>query len=159
MLEIQIISLVGLLILSALFSGVETALMSVNQVKTKSLVKQGKKGAVTLHRIKQNPHKLIITILIGNNVVNIGAASLATVMFTGFFGSSGVGIATGVMTFLILIFGEITPKTFATSNAERISLLAAGPIEMLSIILSPFVWLFGNISNDLVKHVQKNETS
>ena len=100
-LEIQIISLVVLLILSAIFSWIETALMSINQIKTKSLIKQGKKGAQTLHRIKQNPHRLIITILIGNNLVNIGAASLATVMFTGLFGSSGVGIATGIMTFLI----------------------------------------------------------
>ena len=151
MLELQIISLVILLILSALFSGVETALMSINQIKTKALVKQGKKGATTLHRIKQNPHRLIITILIGNNLVNIGAASLATVMFTGLFGSSGVGIATGIMTFLILIFGEITPKTYAANNAERISLAVARPIEMLSVFLFPLVWMFGKISKVMSK--------
>jgi len=138
--------LVVLLILSAFFSGIETALMSINQIKVKSLVKQRKKGAAVLYRLKQKPHKLIITILIGNNLVNIGAASFATVMFTELFGSSGVGIATGIMTFLILVFGEITPKTFASQNAERISLLVARPIEILSIILSPFVWVFEKIS-------------
>ncbi|MCK4997640.1 HlyC/CorC family transporter [Candidatus Pacearchaeota archaeon] len=151
MLEIQIISLVILLILSALFSGTETALMSINQIKTKALVKQGKKGAATLHRIKQNPHRLIITILIGNNLVNIGAASLATVMFTGLFGSSGVGMATGIMTFLILIFGEITPKTYAANNAERISLAIARPVEILSIFLHPLVWMFEKISKIMSK--------
>ncbi len=146
MLGTQITILVVLLILSAFFSGIETALMSLNQIKIKSLVKQGKKGSAVLYRIKQKPHKLIITILIGNNLVNIGAASLATVMFTELFGSSGVGIATGIMTFLILVFGEITPKTFASQNAERVSLLVARPIEILSILLSPFVWVFEKIS-------------
>jgi len=146
MLGTQITILIVLLILSALFSGMETALMSINQIKAKSLVKQGKKGAAVLYRIKQKPHKLIITILIGNNLVNIGAASLATVMFTELFGSSGIGIATGIMTFLILVFGEITPKTFASQNSERISLLVARPIEILSVILSPLVWVFENIS-------------
>lgn len=151
MLGNQIIILITLLIFSGIFSGIETALMSINQIKTKALVKQGKKGASTLHKIKQNPHKLIITILIGNNIVNISAASLATVIFTNIFGSSGVGIATGVMTFLILIFGEITPKTYATSHAEKISLKAAKPIEILSIILSPLVWLFSKISTGMSK--------
>ena len=146
MLGTQITILIVLLILSGFFSGIETALMSINQIKVKSLVKQGKKGAAVLCRIKQKPHKLIITILIGNNLVNIGAASLATVMFTELFGSSGVGIATGIMTFMILVFGEITPKTFAAQNSERISLLAARPIEILSIILSPLVWVFERIS-------------
>jgi len=146
MLGTQITILVVLLILSAFFSGVETALMSLSQIKVKSLVKQGRKGAAVLYRLKQNPHKLIITILIGNNLVNIGAASFATVMFTELFGSSGVGIATGIMTFLILVFGEITPKTFASQNAERVSLFVARPIEILSIILAPFVWFFEKIS-------------
>jgi CBS domain containing-hemolysin-like protein len=146
MLATQIIILVILLVFSAFFSGIETALMSINGIKIKSLVKQRKRGAVVLHRLKQNPHKLIITILVGNNFVNIGAASMATVMFTELFGSSGVGIATGIMTFLILVFGEITPKTFASQNAERVSLAVARPVEVLSIILTPLVWFFERIS-------------
>ena len=147
----QIAVLVILIFLSALFSGIETALMSLNMIKVNSLVKQKKKGSEALHRIKQNPNKLIITILIGNNLVNIGAASFATVIFTGLFGSSGVGIATGVMTFLILVFGEITPKTFASQNSERISLIVARPIELLSIILSPVVKVFAVISKIMSK--------
>ncbi len=147
----QIAILVVLIFLSALFSGIETALMSLNMIKVNSLVKQKKKGSEALHRIKQNPNKLIITILIGNNLVNIGAASLATVVFTGLFGSSGIGIATGVMTFLILVFGEITPKTFASQNSERISLIIARPIELLSIILSPVVKVFSVISKIMSK--------
>ena len=141
MLEMQILILVVLLFFSAFFSGIETALMSINLIKAKSLVKQRKRGSEALYRIKQNPHKLIITILIGNNMVNIGAASLATVLFTGLFGSKGIGIATGVMTFLILVFGEITPKTLALQNAEKVSLLVARPIELLSYAIAPFVAL------------------
>jgi Mg2+/Co2+ transporter CorB len=146
MLGTQIAVLVVLIFLSAFFSGIETALMSLNMIKVRSLIKQKKKGAETLYRIKQKPSKLIITILIGNNLVNIGAAAFATVVFTNMFGSGGVGIATGVMTFLILVFGEITPKTFASQNAERISLIVARPIELLSIILFPLVKIFAFIS-------------
>ncbi len=151
MLGSQIIILVVLIIFSALFSGIETALMSMNMIKVNALVRQKKKGSETLHRIKQDPHKLIITILIGNNLVNIGAASLATVIFTNLLGSSGVGVATGVMTFLILVFGEITPKTFATQNAERVSLIVARPIELLSYLLLPLVKIFGLISRFMSK--------
>ncbi|MBW2997132.1 hemolysin family protein [Candidatus Woesearchaeota archaeon] len=146
MIEMQIGILVVLIVLSAFFSGVETALMSLTGIKVNSLLKQKKRGSEALHRLKQNPHKLIITILIGNNLVNIGAASLATVVFTDLFGSKGVGIATGIMTFLILVFGEITPKTFATQNAERVSLKVARLIERLYYILSPFVKIFELIS-------------
>ncbi len=146
-----IIILIILILLSAFFSGVETALMSLNMVKVKALRRRRKKGSKTLYRIKQNPHNLIITILIGNNLVNIGAASLATVLFMNLFGSNGVGIATGVMTFLILVFGEITPKTFASQNAERISLFVARPIEILSYVLLPFVKVFEHISRFMSK--------
>lgn len=151
MLESQIIILVILIFLSSFFSGVETALVSLNMVKVKALVKQKKRGATTLYRIKQNPHKLIITILIGNNLVNIGAASLATVVFMDLFGSKGIAISTGVMTFLILVFGEITPKTFASQNAEKISLFVARPIEFLCYVLFPFVKIFEFISRGITK--------
>jgi putative hemolysin len=153
MLGTQIAILAALLILSALFSGVETAMVSINQIKAKALVKQRKKGAAVLYRLKQKPHKLIITLLIGNNLANIGAASLAAVIFTDMFGSSGIGIATGIMTFLVLIFGEITPKTFASQNAEKVSLFAARPVEILSIIFAPFVWIFDKITQIMLKVV------
>ncbi len=146
MLEMQFVFLALLIALSAFFSGDETALVSTSMVKAKTLLRQKKKHADTLYRLKQNPHKLIITILIGNNLVNIGSASLATVLFTEMFGSSGIGMATGIMTFLILVFGEITPKTYCAQNAERISLMVARPIEILSIVLSPLVVVFEVIS-------------
>jgi len=142
----QIITLVILIVLSAFFSGVEVALVSLNMVKVRTFLKQKKKGSEALYRLKQNPHRLIITILIGNNLVNISAAALATVLFTNMFGSNGVGIATGVMTFLVLVFGEITPKTFATNNAKEISLVVARPVEILSYILYPLVRFFEAIS-------------
>ena len=142
----QILTLIVLIVLSAFFSGSETALISLSMIKVKSLLRQKRKGAKSLYRLKQNPQRLIITILIGNNLVNIWAAAIATSLFTKIFGSSGVGIATGVMTFLVLVFGEITPKTFATENAERMSLMISRPIEILSIILLPFVKFFHAIS-------------
>ena len=149
MLEVDLAILGILIVLSAVFSGSETALMSVNMAKVKSLLKQGKRGSESLHRIKQNPHRLIITILIGNNLVNIGAASFATVVFTGLFGSSGLGIATGIMTFLILVFGEITPKTFSSTNAERVSLLMARPLEILTYVIMPVVKILELISRGM----------
>jgi len=139
MLEIMIISLIVLILFSAFFSGTETALMSIGMARSRSLVKQKKKGAEALMRLKKNPRRLLITILIGNNLVNILAASIATILFTETFGSNGIGIATGIMTLLILVFGEITPKSFATLNSEKMSLAVARPIEVLSYILYPIV--------------------
>ena len=147
----QIIILAILVFLSAIFSGTETALISTNLAKVKALLKQKKKGSKALYRLKQNPQKLIVTILICNNLVNIGAASFATIIFTGLFGSSGVGIATGVMTFLILIFGEITPKSIAIHNSEKVSLAIARPLEFLSFILAPLIWFFWSISKFIIK--------
>ncbi|MGK0209652.1 MAG: putative hemolysin, partial [Patescibacteria group bacterium] len=147
MLGTQLTILGILILLSGFFSGVETALMSINHIKVKSFVKQKKPGAKDLERLKENSHRLIITILIGNNVVNIGAASLSTVIFSDLFGSAALGISTGVMTFLILIFGEITPKTYAAQNAEWVSLSVAKYIIFLSMLLSPLIWIFENISH------------
>jgi CBS domain containing-hemolysin-like protein len=151
MITTQIIILIILIALSAFFSGIETALMSISQIKVQALLKQKKRGAEALHRLKQNPHRLIITILIGNNLVNISAASIAAIVFTELFGSSGIGIATGVMTFLILVFGEISPKTLAVQNAEKISLKIARLIEVLSYILYPFVRFFEAIAKLVIK--------
>lgn len=147
--EFLMVLLIILIALSAFFSGVETAVMSVSLIKAKSLVRQKRRGAKALLRIKENPHRFLITILIGNNLVNIFAASIATLVFTRMFGSTGVGIATGIMTFLILVFGEITPKTFATHNAERISLLVARPIEILTYILFPVVKILEGLTSFL----------
>ncbi len=124
--------LVALLVLSGFFSGSEIALFSVTQARGRALLEEGRSGARALVEMKANPERLLITILIGNNVANIGAASVATYTATRAFGSAGVGLATGVMTLLVLFFGEITPKSFAAANAVRISLLAAPVMRWLS---------------------------
>ena len=138
----QILILVGLIILSAFFSGVETALFSLNKLRIKHLVKQKVKGAKLVEKLKNKPHRLLITILIGNNVVNIGASALATSIAYGISANYAVGMATGIMTLVILIFGEITPKSFATVHNEKVSLKVAGIINVLQIALFPLVILF-----------------
>lgn len=141
----QIIFLLVLLALSGFFSGSETAIISLSDAKVRQLSKEKKRGSATLSLLKQDPHKLLITILIGNNLVNIGASVLATVVFTDFFGSTGLGIATGVMTLLVLIFGEITPKSFATKYSVGISLFVAKPLYILQVLLSPIIWIMDKI--------------
>lgn len=138
----QILILVGLILLSSIFSGSETALVSVSQSKVKELASKRVANSGILQKLKSNPHRLLITILIGNNVVNIAASAYAAIVFTERFGSSGLGITTGIMTFLILVFGEITPKSFAHQHAVGVSLWIARPIYYLGMILFPVVWLF-----------------
>lgn len=147
----SIIILVLLVILSGFFSGSETAIISVSDAKVRSLVKQKVKGSATLYLLKQNPHKLLITILIGNNLANIGASVLAAVVFTELFGSNGLGIATGVMTFFVLVFGEITPKSFATKYSVKMSLVLAKPLQLLQILFAPIIWVMDGIVQLLMK--------
>ncbi len=128
-----------LLSLSAFFSGAEIALFSISQARARALADERRRGAQALVRLKANPERLLITILIGNNVANIGAASVATYTATTLFGSAGVGLATGVMTLLVLFFGEITPKSFAVSHASRISLASAPVLQLLLRLLLPLV--------------------
>lgn len=141
----SLIILAVLLGLSALFSASETAFYSVSKIKVKDLVQQKRKGSLALTRLKDNQKRLLTTILIGNNLVNIGASALATVITTQSFGLKGVGIATGVMTLLILTFGEIIPKSLATINSEKIALLLARPIELLMYLLYPVILVMENI--------------
>ena len=142
----QAIILFILLILSGIFSGMETAFFSLSNLKIRSLMKQKKKGALAVQKLKLSPRKLIITILIGNNVVNIGAASHATVIATDLYGSHGAGIATGVMTLMILTFGEIIPKSIANTHAEKLSLLTAKPLQLLMYIVYPIILFFEGIT-------------
>ena len=114
-----------LLVLSALFSSTETAYSSVNQIRLKQMAKNGNKRAKTAYNNTKKFTALITTILIGNNIVNILGTSIATMLFTEMFGSAGVGVATGVMTVLILIFGEVAPKIIAKAKAEDCTLFMA----------------------------------
>lgn len=149
----QLLILVGLVALSAFFSASETALVSVSQSKVNELVAKKVANSKILKKLKQKPHKLLITVLIGNNVVNIGASAYAAVIFTDMFGSSGVGIATGVMTFFILVFAEISPKAFAHEHAVGIGLLLARPIYFLQFVLFPIIWLFEKLVGLITKLV------
>ncbi len=153
--DAEIVILIILVVLSGTFSGIEIAIFSLSDIKVRNLVKQGRKGAKTLKKLKENPHKLLITILVGNNLVNVGASALATVIVTEALGSSSVGfslgVATGLMTFILLVFGEITPKAFAHQNAEKISLFFAKPISILSRIQSPVIWLLEKITGFIIK--------
>ena len=114
----QIIFLIILLILSAFFSSAETALTTVNKIRMRTLADDGNKRAERVLRITDDSHKMLSAILIGNNIVNLSASSLATTLAIKLWGSVGAGIATGILTFLILVFGEISPKTFATLYAD-----------------------------------------
>jgi len=126
-----------LIVLSALFSSTETAYSSVNQIRLKQMAKNGNKRAKTAYNNTKRFTALITTILIGNNIVNILATSIATMVFTELFGSAGVGFATGVMTLLILIFGEVAPKIIAKAKAEDCALFMSQPMRLLVFIFRP----------------------
>lgn len=143
----ELIALLLLLFLSAVFSGSETALISISMARVESLMKEGRIGSKALFQLKRDPSQMLITILIGNNLVNIAAASIATVLATKWFGHMGPGIAVGVLTVVILIFGEITPKSLATRYSERISLFIAPIIIALMKVIFPLVWLFGKFTS------------
>jgi len=140
-----------MLFLSAFFSSSEIALISLNKLDVRHLLEKRRKGAGTIARLKKDPHRLLINIAIANNIVNIFAASFATAVSIKLFGSYGVGIATGVMTFLVLTFGEIIPKTLATRNAESIALSVAKPIYIIGIIITPLIKFFDGITHLITK--------
>ncbi len=138
----NIIIIVILLVLSALFSSCETAFSSVNKIRLKNYAAKGNKKAEKALKIANSFENALTAILIGNNIVNILSTSISTVLFTQILGSGGVGAATVVMTVLVLVFGEITPKSFAKSHAEQCALAFAGSISVLIFILKPIIWLF-----------------
>lgn len=142
----KLIILVILLCLSAFFSSSETALTIVNQYRIRSLAEEGNKRAQMVLKITENSGKMLSAILIGNNIVNISASSLATIVAIEILGSAGAGIATGVLTILILIFGEISPKTMATYRAEKISLKFGPIIWVLMVILTPVIFIVNKLA-------------
>ena len=139
LLGLKFLILLLLLLLSGFFSGSETALIAIGKVRARALVKQGVKGAKEIDELMNQQEAMLTTVLIGNNMVNIGASALATSIAMEFFGSYGVAIATGVMTFLILTFAEIMPKTIAVHHAERISIIVSKPIKMMAYFFMPFI--------------------
>ncbi len=143
----NIIIVVTMLVLSAFFSASETAFSTVNKARLKNYAAKGDKRAAKALKIANSFEKALTAILIGNNIVNILSTSISTVLFTQILGPGGVGVATAVMTVLVLVFGEITPKSIAKSNAEKCALLFAGPISLVMFILKPFVWVFQFLQN------------
>jgi len=148
---IQLIILVFLLFLSAFFSSAETALTTVSKIRLKTMADDGDKRAARVLKVTADSHKMLSAILIGNNIVNLSASSLATTISMRFFGSYGAGIATGILTFLVLIFGEITPKSMATVEALKMSLIDAPIIEKLMWALTPLIVIVNAFSHVILR--------
>lgn len=148
---IQLLILLVLLILSGFFSSAETALTCVNKVRMRTLADEGSKKALRVQSILESYSKMLSTILIGNNIVNIGASSLATTLTIRLLGNQFVGICTGFLTFLVLIFGEIVPKTWAGAHADKIALAYSGVIHTLMSLLTPVIWIVDNIAQGIIR--------
>ncbi|MBP3327090.1 MAG: HlyC/CorC family transporter [Coprococcus sp.] len=150
--------LIILILLSAFFSSAETALTTVNKYALRSLADAGNKRAVRVLKVTENSGKLISTILIGNNIVNITASSLTTTLVTRLWGSAAVGIATGILTLIVLLFGEITPKTVAQIYSIKLSMLYIDIIEFLMFVLTPVIFIVDKIAGAIfwVLHIDKN---
>lgn len=142
----QLVILVILLVLSAFFSSAETSLTTINKLRIRSLVDENVRGAKTVSIIIEDPSKMLSAILIGNNIVNLSASALTTALAIKLWGNTFAGIATGVLTIIILIFGEITPKTIATIHAEKLALAYAPIIYFLIQLLTPVVFLINKLS-------------
>lgn len=138
-------------ILSGFFSCAETALLSVSKIRMRTLAEEGNRKAKKVERLIDDTDSLLSTILVGNNLVNIGASSLSTVLAVDLFGDAGAGIATGVVTLIILIFGEITPKSMAAKYADGISMAIARPIGFIVIILRPIVVVLNFITGFIIR--------
>lgn len=148
---IQLIVIFILLVLSAFFSSAETSLTTVNRVRLRTLIEEGNKSAVVVDKILDNHSKMLSAILIGNNIVNISASSLVTSLTIRVWGNAFVGLATGILTLTVLMFGEIVPKTWAMYNAEKISLTYSRIIYGLMTLLTPVIFLVDKISNGILR--------
>ncbi|MBW6451159.1 MAG: hemolysin family protein [DPANN group archaeon] len=140
------------LLLSAFFSGVETAIVSVSKIRAQFLASTNVRGAKALYKLKQNPDRFLVTVLVGNNLVNIGSSAIATSIAISLYGSVGVGIATGVMTLIILVFCEISPKSYALKHSEYVSLHVSKLIVLLEIFMYPLGALLLKITGVLVNN-------
>ena len=153
---LQLVILVLLLSASAFFSSAETALMTSNKLRIRNLAENGDKRAEKVLEITANTDKMLSAILIGNNIVNLSASALSTTLTLKMFGSSLVGIATGILTFLILVFGEITPKNVASKTAENIALKYIGIISVLVVILTPVIYVVNKVAGIVISLFVKN---
>ena len=153
----DIVFIIILLLISAICSATETAFSSANRIRLRKLADDGNKSARTAVYICEHFDKALTAILIGNNVVNILSSALATVLFTKYLGSSSVGVATLVMTVLVLIFGEIIPKSLAKENSESFSIFMAAPLRIFMFILTPLIWIFSGLTKLVSKLAGKKK--
>lgn len=153
---IQLVIVIILLSASAFFSSAETALMTSNKLKMRNLAENGDKRAAKVLKVTENTDKMLSAILIGNNIVNLTASSISTALTLKIFGSKLVGIATGILTFLILVFGEITPKNVASKNAENMALAYIGVISFLVTLLTPLIFIVNTVAKFVISIFNKN---
>ena len=146
-----------LITMSAFFSASETSFSCMNKIRIKSSASDGNKNAQLALKVAEDYDRMLTTILIGNNIVNIASASIGTIIFTDLFGAAGVGISTLVLTLVVLIFGEILPKTYAKENSDRIAMRFAGILHFLMTVFTPIVWLFVQLKK-LIKKPDAEET-
>ena len=147
---IKICIILGLVLLSAFFSSAETALVTVNKIRMKALADEGNKRAGMVLKVIDNSGKMLSAILIGNNIVNISASSLATTFTAEAFGNEYVAYATGILTLLVLIFGEITPKTMATIYAEKLALVYSPVIYAIMWVLTPVIFIVNKLTSGVL---------
>lgn len=143
-----------LILISGFFSGSETALMTINRYRLRHLAKSGNKGAVLASKLLEHPDRLIGLILLGNNFVNILASAIATVIALRTLGEAGIAVATGILTLVILVFAEVTPKTFATLRAEQVGFFAARIYTPLLKVLYPLVYVINQMTNLILRLLQ-----
>lgn len=155
---IQLLTLVLLIGLSAFFSSAETALTTVNKIRVRTLAEAGNKNAIILTKILENQSKMLSAILVGNNVVNLSASSMSTTLAMSIWSNKAVGIATGILTLVILVFGEISPKTVSTLYSETISLKYAKFIYGFMTITTPVIYVVNVLSMAFLRliHVDPN---
>ncbi|MBQ8305222.1 MAG: HlyC/CorC family transporter [Blautia sp.] len=147
---IQLLILLCLILLSGFFSSAETAMSTVNHIRIQALSEQGDRRALLVDKIISDPGRMLSTILIGNNIVNMAASALMTTLTIHLLGNVYVGAATGILTLLVLLFGEITPKTLASLHAEKLALSYANVIYVLMVVLRPVVFLVGKLANGIM---------
>ena len=149
-LEYEIISLIVLIALSGFFSGLEVALVGTSRAKVRQMLNEKLPGATSLDKLKSNPSRMMASVNLGNNLVNVASTALATDIALKMFESAGLAIVIGVMTFLILVFGEITPKTYCNANAAKIALRYSRVLLAFSYAFYPIVWMFEKITKGII---------
>ena len=150
-LSVLIGTLIFLIFVSGFFSGSETGLMSLNRYRLRHLADKKHKGALRAQRLLDQPEKLIGLILLGNNFVNILASAIATIIGLRLLGEAGIAVATGILTFVILIFAEVTPKTIAALHPERFALPSSLILSPLLKLLYPVVWIINQLTAGIFK--------